>query len=139
MQFLQKVRRPLALSYSGEKLHTNGCQNPENFIFWAMFGAFWALWHDLPFLKNQASSLFLLYDYLISGKKSGKKLMTLFWGIALRSGKRTGGQTDGRTDEKSQIHRALPLARVSNKLTFNQWNSYFSILYLLIYIYLYYI
>ena len=90
---------------------------PPKLQFWTVFGIFWALLNRRNFLQDRDSSLFLLYGYLTSRKKSEKKIdepILISWFAA--------GQTDGQ--------RTLPLSRVSEKCYFeeDEWvpefNSY---------------
>ena len=80
---------------------------PPKLQFWTVFGIFWALLNRRNFLQDRDSSLFLLYGYLTSRKKSEKKIdepILISWFAA------------GQTDER----RTLPLSRVSEKCYFEE-------------------
>ena len=76
-------------------------QNPRNLLLTTFLDHLGPADPTGLFFKNR--KLFLLYDYLTSKKKSEETDEPI-----LR-------RTDKRTSEQSQIHRTIPLARVSNK------------------------
>ena len=81
-------------------------------IFEPFLGLFGHFWFNGTFLKNRASSLFLLYSYLTSCKKSKRN----WW---VNSGILCCEWMNEQTNEQGQIHKIVPLARVSeNKFTY---------------------
>ena len=86
MWFLQKVRKPLLVSYSSKKVRMNElnyCQNPQNLIFGPFLDFFGS--PDTTGLFFQKLGFVILLNWWLSNfiQKNQKKLMSQFWHLGV--------------------------------------------------------